>query len=1451
MKRPAIESPARPVRRTRKTIVIEEDSEDELSLVKEEQDEEFTLEPIAQTSPRKAPRRKTAAEAQHGSPRKVARTRKARSEDHTESKTLAGREDGVSPSDAPTPRASPRKRKTTAPRTSRRTSAGLPTPAPSESPDNTTLRPTPLADITSQMLNKQPATSSPKKGRNGSQIQDTDVPLAGEQTEVPIRVREDATVAAIVPEVNAQPKSRLTIRQLVMTNFKSYAGRQLVGPFHHSFSSVVGPNGSGKSNVIDSLLFVFGFRASKMRQGKISALIHNSAQHQNLDFCEVEVHFHEVIDRPDGSCEIVPDSAMVVSRKAFKNNSSTYHLNGKTTNFTTVTTLLKDRGIDLDHKRFLILQGEVESIAQMKPKAQNEHDDGLLEYLEDIIGTSKYKQPIEDGRVELEELEEVCLEKQGRVKHVEKERDALENKKKIAIDFVNAENDYTENQSALYQLYRYKLEKRASILTEEIDQTQLQMRDELDKYAGNENSIQGLEKEYKKAAKLFEQVEKQTQDFLKELARYDKESVKFEEKRKFIVNKQKKAEKLVTSSKSQASEARGLVQNAIEAIEVKTAEAAKLEERLQEEEAELGVIREKLRGKTQGFSDQIAAKQKSLEPWTAKISQKQSSLLVAQSELDILTERANAGQNALDEAESRVEDIKSARAQKEAEIDEKRHAKRRLEKDIRKMNDALQKLAYSEPDARERISTARQRAEEARASLSTTQNQSVVLKGLMRLKDSGRINGFHGRLGNLGTIDDKYDVAISTACPSLENMVVDSVEVGQQCIEYLRKNNLGRANFILLDRLARKDLTPMQTPENVPRLFDLVRPKEEIFRPAFYSIMHNTLVARDLEQANRIAYGAKRWRVVTLDGQLIDVSGTMSGGGTRVARGAMSSKLAADVTKEHVVQLEAERDELETTFHEFQKRQRELETMIKDKEDAIPLVETEIQKLQLEIDNAARKLSDAEKRVQDLGVDLGAAVKDNSQVEHSTRRIEDLNADIEVLKSETVSIEAEIQALQNKIMDVGGIQLRTQKGQVDSLKEQISLLADEIATAEGSKLKNEKMASKHEKAKQDAEKELGGLSADLEKLEVEMKAQKSDANASRQQAEQAQEELETKKHEIEAMKKELDDQRSQLDCARAQEIEMKNKLKRLKEELAKHQHEVKHWTEKLSKLVLHEIPDLSVPVIQRAAHTAIQVSEEGDEEEVNSEQRPVEELEAPDETEQSCHSLPVFTPDELEELSEKELKGKDVMYHDVLEKFSTVDLEVIAEYKQRCQDLASKMHDFNVATKHRDSVKARYRELKDLRYKQFMEGFRTISMHLKQMYQLITLGGNAELELVDSLDPFAEGILFSVMPPKKSWKNISNLSGGEKTLSSLALVFALHVYRPTPLYVMDEIDAALDFRNVSIIAGYIKERTKHAQFIVISLRNNMFELAERLIGIYKVNHMTKSVTVDNKDYIPR
>ena len=159
-------------------------------------------------------------------------------------------------------------------------------------------------------------------------------------------------------------------------------------------------------------------------------------------------------------------------------------------------------------------------------------------------------------------------------------------------------------------------------------------------------------------------------------------------------------------------------------------------------------------------------------------------------------------------------------------------------------------------------------------------------------------------------------------------------------------------------------------------------------------------------------------------------------------------------------------------------------------------------------------------------------------------------------------------------------------------------------------------------------------------------------------------------------------------------------------------------------------------------------------------------------------------------------------------------------------------------------MRQEFEDCKTARFDSFMSGFSVITKKLKEMYRMLTCGGDAELELVDSIDPFSEGVQFSVRPPKKSWKNISNLSGGEKTLSSMALVFALHHYRPTPLYVMDEIDAALDFKNVSIVANYIHQRTKNAQFVIISLRNNMFELANRLVGIYKTNNASKSITID-------
>uniref|UniRef100_I2CR95 Structural maintenance of chromosomes protein 4 n=1 Tax=Nannochloropsis gaditana (strain CCMP526) TaxID=1093141 RepID=I2CR95_NANGC len=194
-------------------------------------------------------------------------------------------------------------------------------------------------------------------------------------------------------------------------------------------------------------------------------------------------------------------------------------------------------------------------------------------------------------------------------------------------------------------------------------------------------------------------------------------------------------------------------------------------------------------------------------------------------------------------------------------------------------------------------------------------------------------------------------------------------------------------------------------------------------------------------------------------------------------------------------------------------------------------------------------------------------------------------------------------------------------------------------------------------------------------------------------------------------------------------------------------------------------------------------------------------------------------------------------------------MKALVDYRRKASEHKKRIQELETATDVRNEARKRHDELRRQRLEEFMAGFADITLKLKEMYQMLTLGGDAELELLDSLDPFSEGIVFSVRPPKKSWKNIANLSGGEKTLSSLALVFALHHYKPTPLYVMDEIDAALDYRNVAICANYLKQRTKNAQFVIISLRSEMFELADRLIGIYKCQNATNSLTINPRKFV--
>jgi structural maintenance of chromosome 4 len=1263
--------------------------------------------------------------------------------------------------------------------------------------------------------------------------------------------------STIAPSMPVPPKVRLVIHKMVLRDFKSYAGEQIIGPFHKSFSAVVGPNGSGKSNVIDAMLFVFGWRANKMRQGKLSELIHNSAGRDNLPNCSVEVWFREIVDLPGpDDFEVVPNSRLIVARTAYRNNSSVYTMNGKKSNFTEVTTLLKTRGIDLDHKRFLILQGEVESIAQMPPKAKNEHEEGLLEYLEDIIGTSSYKTPIEEANKKVDEANELRGERLARLKIVQKEKDSLEPKKREAETYLRDQNELTQRQSALWQVYMMECRDEMTIASTSMEKLKNTIAEEREKNAGSKAEVDSLEKEFKKISAEYDAIVKETDKVVKDLAKYEKEDVQMQEKRKRLETKKKKLTKSMADDKHASSEARSTLANSTEEIETLEKEVKSLEASLEKQEAELDRIRDSLKGKTEQFSIAIEQKQVELQPWVAKISEKKNAREVAIEEKRLLSERFSQMAKEADQAQKALSDLTESSEAKREEVKRLQAEKIQQMEKAKTYEEEIKEMEKQEQDLRAKASASRSKCEDAKASMQSNRSRGDVLNSLTRQAELGMIRGFHGRLGNLGVIDDKYDVAISTACPGLDNIVVDGVEHGQACIEHLRKNNLGRGNFVLLNSLAKMNMAPIQTPDNVPRLFDLVKPRDARFAPAFYHQLRDTLVARDLAHANKIAYGAQRWRVVTLDGQLIDKSGTMSGGGTKVARGAMSSKaLAQEVSLEQLSKLDKERQVNEDSLQSHIKYTKDMKSRLEACKQEVPKMEMSIEKIEMDLNNSRKMIQEAQKRIKELQQQGGPDDADQDRIKDLEGQVSALDDEIKDLSRTSSKIETDIAALQEKILEAGGVELRAQNSKVDGIKERIELFGERMTKAEVAKTKAEKDLVKLTKSTDKNTEALSGLESELQEVIESIGSSSQSVDAVRQKLQDSQDDMEAKKEVKDEIKEKLDQLLEGANAFRSLEMEIKQKLEENEKSLKDNEKRFDHWQEKHSKLVLQQIDsDDDEVAVEEANKTVDKVAESGEEVTEEQTESRIEE-ENVDETarevslidnKSGSNELQEYSPDELRSINKESIKAEIVVYEEKLQK-GQGNLSVLQEYKKRELEFLARAKDLEQTTQERDEAKQRYDDLRKQRLESFMAGFAIISSKLKEMYQTITLGGNAELELVDSLDPFSEGILFSVMPPKKSWKNISNLSGGEKTLSSLALVFALHAFKPTPLYAMDELDAALDFRNVSIVANLIKERTKGAQFIVISLRNNMFELASRLVGIYKTNGQTKSLAVHNSD----
>ncbi|XP_054060376.1 structural maintenance of chromosomes protein 4 isoform X2 [Rissa tridactyla] len=1200
---------------------------------------------------------------------------------------------------------------------------------------------------------------------------------------------------------------RLMITHIVNQNFKSYAGEQTLGPFHKRFSCIIGPNGSGKSNVIDSMLFVFGYRAQKIRSKKLSVLIHNSDEHTDIQSCSVEVHFQKIIDKEGDDYEVIPNSNFCVSRTAYRDNSSVYHINGKKKTFKDVGILLRSHGIDLDHNRFLILQGEVEQIAMMKPKGQTEHDEGMLEYLEDLIGSARLKEPIQTLCRRVEVLNEQRGEKLNRVKMVEKEKDDLEVDRNKAIEFLCLENKMFKEKNHICQYYIYDLKKRLNDMEMQKEKINEETKDVNEKSSKLADEMKNKNKALKDLEKKLSKITKFVEENKEKFTQLDLQDVKVRENLKHAKSKAKKLEKQLQKDKEKVEEWKNVPSNSKKTISEATSKKELLEKTKEKEEEKLKQVMDSLKKETQGLQEEKESKEKELMEFSKTVNEARSKMDVAQSELDIYLSRHNTAVSQLNQAKEALVTSSETLRERKAAIKDIGIKLPQAEQELKEKENQLEKLQREESGAKNLLRNLRQKVEEAKSSLAQSRSRGKVLEALLQQKKSGNIRGIYGRLGDLGAIDEKYDVAISSCCGALDNIVVDTIDTAQECVNFLKAGGIGVATFIALDKMAvwEKKMQKIPTPQNTPRLFDLVKIEDEKVRLAFYFALRDTLVTNNLEEATRVAFQKdQRWRVVTLQGQIIEQSGTMTGGGGKIMKGRMGSSVVMDVSEEEVNKMESQLQKDSKRAVQYEEEKSQLEEAIRKLHEDIREKRNTLEKYTASIQNLSEQEIHLKTQVKELEANVIAAAPDKNKQKELEKVLNSYKKDYDCIAEKAGKIENEVKRLHNLIMEINNHKLKTQQDVLDKINKEIDECTSAITkaqvavkSADRNLKKSEESVLRTEKEIESNEKEIKDLTEELTKLEDQATAVMNDCR-------QAEETLPAVQEERRGLLQDIKTIQDDEHALQKEALNIKLKIEQIDKHIFEHQSKIKYWQKEISKLTLHPIED-----------------------------KPPEEL-------------PVLSEEELEAIKDPDVITSQIALLETQCHEMKPNLSAIAEYKKKEELYLKRVAELDDITNERDNFRQAFEDLRKQRLNEFMAGFNVITNKLKENYQMLTLGGDAELELVDSLDPFSEGIMFSVRPPKKSWKKIFNLSGGEKTLSSLALVFALHHYKPTPLYFMDEIDAALDFKNVSIVAFYIYEQTKNAQFIIISLRNNMFEIADRLIGIYKTHNTTKSVATNPK-----
>lgn len=1185
----------------------------------------------------------------------------------------------------------------------------------------------------------------------------------------------------------------MKLKKLELYGFKSFAQRTEI-VFDEGITGIVGPNGSGKSNIGDAVRWVLGEQSAKtLRGASMSDVIFNGTQKRKpLSYCEVSL----VFDNDDHALALEAAEVMV-TRRVYRNGESEYYLNRTACRLKDVVDLFRDTGIGKEGYS-IIGQGRIDEILSRKSEDRRQ-------VFEEAAGIVKFKARKEEADKKLQRTLENLERVDDILDELTKRLKPLEEQSRNARVYLELSTELKDLDLNLFLIRSDRARARLSELESELltvqtilADTESALTDKTTRRDETQNRIDQLEEAITKARTELMECAEHVHESQKKLSALQSRRETRSENRQRIVREQEEAQERLTEIEkdhariqADVEKQHSLIADAEQILRATQEAAEKAQAKEKEADAALEAQKAAVIDQMNRLSDvrndktRLNTMQAQMETRLTEIEESGGAL---QEQEAALREALTAVEKQLETENQHQQQCQEKLAQARQASDEADAAYANLRADVEKQSVDMQAAA-----SRHNVLTEMTRDMEG--------YNMAVRRAMTYAKQRG-LTGVKGVLAQLMTVPQAYETAIDMALGAAQqNIVTDTEETAKELINYLRQNRLGRATFLPMSAIRGKTLygnerNALKLPGCLGVASELVQCAPE-YRGIVENLLGRTVIADNLDHGISIMRaGNHAFRLVTLEGDVMHSGGSMTGGS---AQSKVSNLLSRErELKELTAKLQTGRAELDKCRQELTQRQQMAQEKRQKVSDAVNALH------QQEI-AVAREQARRESVSADLNTHLQRMQETEQARVQLHQSLEDIRQQLETIEHQRTGAQGDQSAMEQKTIEM---QNALVKARAEASAENDRLM---VRTLQLSDLRH-------------------GLS-DLERDEAH--AQQDQAQILREQ--ERREQLLHEMDELDAID-ENDMKREEAESARRQKEQLRQEsaAQAIEQRRSQAQSDLRDILSDMENL--HEAYNRDSEKLHKTELAKARI--EGDQK--NLQNRIWD-----------TYKLTYAGAEEFRRtpFDEKESDRRAAELQGQIRALGTVNVGAVEEYaetKARVDDLTTQQQDLKRAEMDlRELIERLLIQMRST----FVENFSKMQGYFAETFTRLFGGGHAELKLMDPDDPLNCGIEVNAQPPGKKLQLLSLLSGGERALTAIAILFAMLKLKPTPFCILDEIEAALDDANIGYYADYLKEYSKGTQFIVVTHRKGTMERCNSLFGVaMEEQGVSRMVSVSLQDY---